>query len=173
MDKAWMIVGGLVLVLALPAGGCFLGDADSPPTEEEVVEDSEQGRGTPASDIVVRIINGTALPLDPQLFVAPVAAGRDAVFEEANARTDYGLGGVGVLLAGTQDTLSLGCDDMIFIATAGGVVGDDLVDPDAVGRPVILEEGVNVNCGDEVVFVFEQFGTRLLVSYDVGPREAE
>ncbi len=124
----------------------------------------------PTTMITVRIVNNTDRPLNPQVYVAPVAAGADHIFDAANRRTHFGVGSTGVLAAGTEGSFTITCGDPVFIATKGGIFGDDLTDPVGRGQQIVLEEDVNVRCGEIVTFMFTNDGNTLIGGFGVTPQ---
>lgn len=134
---------------------------------------SDSGRDLPefpTRGIVVKAVNATDQPLDPQFYVGPAADGANRLFVAANRRTDLGVGKVGILLPGQDDSFAVECDDQVLIGTRGGVFGEDLSDPEGRGDPVVLEEGLNIRCGELVTFTFRADGDQLQISLSVEPR---
>jgi len=121
----------------------------------------------PVTTITVKAVNETDRPLDPQLFVGPIADGVENLFVVDNKRTDFGVGGVGILLPGDTVSFAVACDDQVFIATQGGIFGEDLTTPDGKGRQYVLEEEVNVDCGDQVTFSYANDGNVLQTRFSV------
>lgn len=153
----------LITLLAVTVGGC-------------VVRVTNPGGTTPdpneptAGTILVRIVNNTDQPLDPQIFVGLVADGVDALFDEANARTDLGVGNAGIILANSEDAISVDCTEPVYVATQGGIFGDDLSAPIGTGRETTLEQGRTLQCGDLLVFTFSRQGDALITSVTVTPQ---
>jgi|GEM_PF-1858374 len=130
----------------------------------------DSGRDTPyipPESILIKIVNQTGQPLDPQIYVGSVADGLDALFTSANKRTDFGLGGIGLLTDDvSKASFVLDCEE-VYIATRGGIFGPDLKAPTGRGQQYILEKDVNVRCGDVVTFTFAREGNTLRTSYAV------
>ncbi len=152
MRGVWMAMAGAGVLLL---SGCIV--------------QMESERPVPASGIAVRIVNETDQPLDPQVYVGPVSEGVRGLFERRYKRTDFGVGGIGVLLGNSDAVLTIACDGEVLIATSGGVYGDDLNAPAGEGQQVVLEQGLNVQCGDTVTFRFQAVGGALRTSYSVSP----
>jgi hypothetical protein len=129
---------------------------------------SDDGSGAPTDGVLVRVQNRTDRPLDPQLYVSPAADGLDNLFSASNKRTDFGVGSVGVLLPDSSAEFPLDCGVEHLLATHGGAFGDDLNNPDGTGEYVVLEQGLNLHCGDVVTFTFVNSGNTLTVTYAVG-----
>jgi len=150
----------LIAASCLAAGGCDRGlwslDDNLPPT---------------ANAIVITAINRTEYPLDPEFYVGPLADGRDTLFSEANRRTDFGFGGLGLIEPGKQVSFSVTCGQPVYVATRGGIFGQDLTAPLDQGDMIILEQDVNVRCGQAVVFTFRASANQLLTSYSVAAQE--
>lgn len=145
----------VVLTVVLATGGCgvrVVSDDTSPPA---------------STTITVRIINNTNYPLDPQIYIGTVDAGAAGLFVAANKYTDFGVGGLGTMLGRTEASFTVNCGELGLIGTQGGIFGEDLQEPLGSGRQVILQENVNVNCGDEVTFAFSAEGDSLITSYGV------
>lgn len=159
----------LALVTLLAAGGC---------TVEVIPADPGSSSGSPGGSppappttITVRIVNQTAKPLDPEIYAGPVSAGLNALFDPANQQTAFGVGGVGVMLGLSEASFPVPCTDPVLIATKGGAYGDNLADPIARGRQIVLEQGLNMECGDLIVFTFRASGEALITSVSVSPRD--
>ncbi|MEW6249850.1 MAG: hypothetical protein AB1716_04330 [Planctomycetota bacterium] len=150
-------VGLAALGCALLAGGCTidLGLRDDPPPVN------------PAPLITVQVINQTSKPLDPQVYIGRVAYGRDLLFDPVNKRTDFGFATIGLVAAGEQAEFTVECGVPVYIATAGGIYGDNLAVPLGAGQPKILEEGASVTCGDVITFTYTASGAALQTSYSV------
>ena len=116
------------------------------------------------------MVNQTGKPLDPQLFIGPVSAGSTALFVPANKRTDFGFGGLGLLEANGTAQVTIGCDQVVFIGTQGGIFGDDLTNPVAQGQALALQAGLSVPCGDVLTFTYTAAGSTLRTSYAVAPQ---
>ncbi len=130
----------------------------------------DSGRDTPyvpPGSILVKIVNETDQPLDPQIYVGAVADGLDALFTSANKRTDFGLGGVGLLTKDVNKASFVVDCEQVYIATRGGIFGPDLKAPTGRGQQYILEKDVNIRCGDVVTFTFASEGNVLRASYSV------
>jgi len=158
--KTGVAIRTFLAASALLAAGCTL----------QLAPDGA-GHGTPsvaASSITVKIINRTGKPLDPRVYVGRIANGLNGLFVAGNKRTDFGVGGVGILTPDTAvASFSVACDEGVFIATQGGIFGDDLTAPLDQGQQFVLEEGLNVRCGDMVVFAFYSSGDALITSFSV------
>jgi hypothetical protein len=166
-SKLRCLLALVALVPLLAAGPC---------TVEIVPSDGNGGGGNnggntppPSTAITVRIINNTDRPLNPQVFVGPVAGGADHLFDNANHQTRFGVGNTGYLTAGDEGTFTITCGDPVYIGTKGGVFGDDLTDPVGRGQQIVLQEDVNVRCGEIVTFMFNNTGNTLIVGYGVTP----
>ncbi len=149
--------------------------AAAPCTVEIVPSDGGNGDGNgdggppPSTAITVRIINNTDRPLNPQIYVGPVAEGEDHLFDSANRQMHFGVGMLGTLSAGDEGSFTITCGDPVFIGTKGGIFGDDLTDPIGRGQQIVLEEDVNVRCGEIVTFMFTNDGNTLIVGFGVTP----
>lgn len=135
---------------------------------------SDSGRDAPrfpATGIVVKVVNATDQPLDPQLYAGSTTGDPEGLFEPANRRTDFGVGHLGILLPGGEGLFAVTCEQHVLIGTLGGVFGEDLTAPQGQGDRLVLEEGLNVSCGDLVTFTFREDGNRLRVSLAIGPRD--
>ncbi|HPM23092.1 MAG TPA: hypothetical protein PLP66_04265 [Phycisphaerae bacterium] len=146
------------VVLALAAAGCTIqfGPDDNPPPQP--------------STITIKLYNGTTKPLDPEIYVGAISGGLGQLFTSANKRTDFGFAGLGLVEAGKEATLSVNCGAGVYIATAGGLYGDDLNAPLGEGQQIVLQEDLNVRCGDIVRFTFNPAGSSLETSYTVEPQ---
>lgn len=152
---ALLAPGGCVVevIPADPGSGSLGGSPSAPPTS-----------------FTVRVVNQTAKPLDPEIFTGPVSGGLNALFDPGNQRTAFGVGGVGILLGLSEASFPVDCADPVLIATKGGAYGDNLADPIARGRQIVLEQGLNMECGDLVVFTFRASGNALVTSVTVSPQ---
>lgn len=146
----------LATILIATLGGCVI--------EFVPVDD---GTTDPATTITVRIINNTNLPLDPQLYLGSPDGGVEGLFVAENKRTDFGVGTLGIMLARSDTSFTVDCGELGLIGTLGGIFGDDLQNPLGSGHQVVLQENVNVNCGDVVTFAFNAQGSTLITSYAV------
>lgn len=161
-------------LLAAP-GGCPQAPSDWPPPLEwpPVIEWPPNARDVtytiPIEGITVKIINQTDQLLDPQIYVAPAADGLDELFVAENKRTDFGFGGMGVVLPFTSVSLSVACGRDLLIATKGGVFGEDLSRPIGSGERLVLQEGLSVPCGALIELYFAPAGVELDSSYAVTP----
>lgn len=153
----------LITLLTITSGGCVI-RLNSPG------EATDDPNAATAGTILVRIVNNTDQPLDPQLYVGLVANGVEQLFTEANRRNDVGVGNVGVILANSEDALSVDCTEPVYVATKGGIFGEDLSNPTDTGRETILEQGRTLMCGDLLVFTFSAQGTSLITSVTVTPQ---
>lgn len=118
--------------------------------------------------ILVRIVNRTERPLDPQIYVGPIADGAGELFQAANKRVGFGVWGVGILTPATSEaSFAVACGESVYIGTRGGGYGDDLTAPADQGRSFIFEEEVNVHCGDMLVFSFGVNEGQLITSVAV------
>ena len=159
----------LALVALVPLGAAG-------PCTVEIVPSGGSGGGNgggntppPSTAITVRIINNTDRPLNPQIYVAPVADGADHLFDSANRQTHFGVGSTGVLTAADEGSFTITCGDPVYIGTKGGIFGDDLTDPVGRGQQIVLQEDVNVRCGEIVTFMFTNTGNTLIVGFGVTP----
>lgn len=151
----------LVLLLALPLAGCVIQVPTGPSGTDGT------GQQAPPTSIVVRIVNDTDRPLDPQIYVGPPGGAAGDLFVVANKRTDFGVGKLGTLLAKSETSLVLECGKVGYFGTAGGIFGDDLNNPAGGGRPITLQEGANVWCGGEVTIWFENNANTLITTFAV------
>jgi hypothetical protein len=166
-SKLRCLLALVALVPLLAAGPCSV----------EIVPSGGSGGGgnnggntpPPSTAITIRIINRTDRPLDPQIYVGPVSEGRDALFQGHHQRTDFGVGNVGILTAGTEGSFTVTCGDPVYIGTKGGIFGDDLTDPVGRGQQIVLQEDVNVRCGEIVTFMFNNTGNTLIGGFGVTP----
>ena len=145
----------VALTVVLIGGGCIVRvvpDDTTPPA---------------ATTITVRIVNDTIFPLDPQIYIGPIAGGTEGLFVGANKYTDFGVGSTGVMLGGRDATFTVNCGELGLIGTLGGIFGDDLGEPLGSGRQVVLQEDLNVNCGDTVTFAFSAQGDTLITTFAV------
>lgn len=148
-----------LLTLSAVAGCAFqIGDSDG------------DAQTAPPSAIIVKIINNTGKPLDPQLYIGAASAGSQGLFTSVNKRTDFGFGGLGVLEAGATIELTVACDAALLIGTAGGIFGDNLNVPTGQGQSLVLDSSLNVPCGNVLTFTFTASGSTLRTSYSVTPR---
>ncbi len=159
----------VVLASLLVVSGCVY-ELPAPPAETSEVG-GEVARATPPppTGITIRLINKTAKPLDPEIYVGLADDGVDALFDIENKRTDFGVGGVGILLPDGEVTIAVRCGDHVLIATLGGIFGDDLTDPIGSGRQLVLEEDVNVMCGDTLTFRFAANGDSIATGFSATP----
>ncbi len=119
--------------------------------------------------IAIRIVNDTPYALEPQVFVGAIANGLSQLYRSTNQRSDFGLGARGLVEPGKQVTISTACDPPVYIATQGGIFGEDLNFPRGQGQPIVLEQNRNVYCGDLVTFTFSATGNTLRTSHAVEP----
>jgi hypothetical protein len=151
----------LPLLSLLLAGGCTI--QVGPPGSDQNTPN------VPPTTIMVKAINRTDKPLDPQIYVGPATGGLNGLFVAANKRTDFGVGGVGILLPDAEISISVACGEQVLIATRGGIFGDDLTAPDGQGQQFVLDEDLNLYCGDLVTFTFHNDGSELLTGFSVQP----
>lgn len=137
---------------------------------QRVADDDSSASVVPNAIITIKVINRTTLPLDPEIYIGPIADGKDNLFSDANKESDFGVGNRGVLLPDDEASFYVRCGDEVFVATHGGIFGEDLADPDGAGQELVLEEDVNVRCGDQITFVFDDAGNSLVTAYSVAPR---
>ncbi len=159
MHQMHIPIGRLSVALgAALACGCTItidgGDGNQPPS-------------TTTIDVVV--VNGTGKPLDAQMYVGLVSSGLDQLFVPANQRTDFGIGNIGILDAGDRGSFTIACGEPVFIGTQGGAFGDDLKNPTGHGEVFVLQENLNVRCGDIVTFAFVASGNTLQVGASIEP----
>jgi hypothetical protein len=120
--------------------------------------------------MTVKLVNRTTMPLDPQIYVGSVTDGLDVLFAPANQRTSFGFAGLGLIEAGKDASFTVGCDDEVYIATFGGVFGDDLSAPVGQGQQIVLEQDLSVRCGDVAQFTFTADGNTLRTSVTIQPQ---
>lgn len=146
------------LAVTLVASGCIV----------RVPADTTDGsRLTVPATIEVRLVNDTDRPLDPQIYVAGINGSLEDLFSPANKQTKFGVGSLGTMLPKSETSLTLTCDETGYFGTLGGIFGEDLESPDGSGRQVVLQENINVECGDVVTFWFENAGNTLITTYAV------
>jgi hypothetical protein len=148
--------GGLALLAWVGVAGCVF----------QVVPRNDTNNQGPSS-ISVKIINSTGKPLDPQMYIGRVDRGLGLLFASVNKRTDFGVGTTGVLLPDKTGVLDVECGGPVYIATQGGAAGDNLNAPDAQGQQIVLEEGLNIRCGDQITFTFNAAGGAIETTYAV------
>jgi hypothetical protein len=148
---------GFCILALLAAGGCTIH-----------IGPQDGGDDTPTS-IFITMVNDTGTALDPQIYVADASNGLDHLYDGSNQRTDFGLGGRGIIEPGKDATIATACDPPVFIATEGGLYGDDLDNPAGQGPPIMLEQDQSVRCGDHVTFTFSVVDGALQTSYTVEP----
>ncbi len=167
--RTFVTLFGLLTIVALllPAGGCVVRRPATEGTEEAEVVDTG-----PPTRITIRISNSTNKPLDPQFYIGGPDVAADDLFVAENARSNFGVGGLGLILPQNEVVITVDCDKLGVFGTQGGSVGDDLTSPDAVGRPIVLAENVNIDCGDTVHFFFESDGRQLVTTFQVVPHGA-
>ncbi|MCK4341532.1 MAG: hypothetical protein KAY37_07415 [Phycisphaerae bacterium] len=147
----------IVAVAALlVAGGCVL----------RVVPAEDDGTSS-ASAIKIKIVNATSKPLDPQIYVGSPEGGVEGLFVPENKRTNFGVGSLGVMLPQSETSFSVMCGELGLFGTQGGIFGQNLENPDGSGRQVVLQENINVQCGDLVTFAFSAQGNTLVTTYAV------
>lgn len=142
---AGLAVAGCTITIGVPADG-------NPPAP---------------TTMTVKVVNHTDKPLDPQIYVGSVSAGLDGLFAAANQQTSFGFAGLGLVEAGKEASFTIGCDQHVYIATAGGVFGDDLSAPIAQGQQIVLEQDLSVRCGDVAQFTFTASGDALHTSVSI------
>ena len=120
--------------------------------------------------ITVKLVNRTTKPLDPQVYVGSVSDGVDVLFAPANLQTGFGFAGLGLIEAGKDASFTVGCDQQVYVATAGGIFGNDLSAPVAQGQQIVLEQDLSVRCGDVAQFTFTADGNSLRTSYMIQPQ---
>jgi hypothetical protein len=124
----------------------------------------------PPITITVKLVNKTTKPLDPQIYVGSVSDGVDVLFAPANQQTGFGFAGLGLIEAGKDGSFTVGCDQHVYIATLGGIYGDDLSAPIAEGQQIVLEQNLSVRCGDVAQFTFTADGGELSTSVTIQPQ---
>lgn len=139
----------LVATVATLVAGC-----PAPVQSGRTLEEFDVMYTIPIEGITLKISNQTNTLLDPQIYVAPASGGVENLFTLDHKRTDFGFGGIGVVLPNSEVSLAVPCGQNALIGTLGGVYGDDLSQPVAGGVQAVLEEGVNVRCGALVEFIF-------------------
>jgi len=150
--------GTLAATLLLTAGCMFtLGSRD----------DEKQPPDVPPTSITIKVVNDTDKPLDPEIYVGPVADGVDRLFRTANKHTSFGFAGLGVLEPRSQASSGVDCEGEVYIATRGGIFGDDLRDPLDRGQQIVLQQELSVHCGDVVRFTFSASGSNLTTSVSI------
>lgn len=147
------------IVSLLVVGGCTIH-----------IGSQDGGQNVTPTSILIKMVNLTDTALDPQIYVGAVSDGLSRLYRASNHRTDFGLGGRGLVESGTDATLSLACDPVVFIATQGGAYGDNLDAPLGQGQPIVLEQNQNVYCGQKVTFTFSVSGGALTTTYVVEPQ---
>lgn len=160
-DTGRTAAGMFALVVVLMLAGCTL---------QWVPEEEEDTPDVPATTITIKAVNKTDKPLDPQLYVGAVADGVAGLFVTDNKRTDFGLGGVGIIVGGADASFEVDCDTDALIGTQGGIYGDDLTAPDGTGEQKVLQEDLNITCGDLVTFTFSAGDDGLNVTLSIEPR---
>jgi hypothetical protein len=141
-------------------GGCIVVVPSEP--------NGDPGSASP-SPITVTLINITEHDLDPELYVAPGPISSEAqlfspVFKVTNFRARGLIEGVSNPGSEIQRAvLTFDCKNARYIATPGGVFGDDQSDPIGTGGPVILvnrrvDLGGDFDCGADIQIIYSTSG---------------
>lgn len=158
--RTWGAIGTIAVLTSAPwLGGCSL----------QLLQN--QGKtGPSARTITLQLVNLTGQPLDPQVYIAPAGGGVEALFAAENQRTDFGVGGLGILLPVADVIIALPCGEGLMIGTKGGIFGEDLTQPTGAGQQYVLREDETIHCGDTVTFTFTARGQSLVTTYVVTPQ---
>ncbi|GEM_PF-2400127 len=134
---------------------------------------SDPGNGT-GTTITVRIVNDTPNTLDPEIYVAATSGQPADLFVAGNKYTDFGVGRLGILVAGGNASFTVDCDAAAMIGTRGGSFGggddgNDLNNPAGTGLQRVLTRELVFFCGDTITFTYHRDGEGFTTTFDLDP----
>ncbi|HMQ14389.1 MAG TPA: hypothetical protein PKC49_00290 [Phycisphaerae bacterium] len=119
-------------------------------------DNNDGGDPNAAGTITIRVVNTTDITLDPEIFLSATAVSREELFNLNRKYTAFGVGTLGLIARFSSDSFTVPCSDARLIGTLGGRFGDNLNNPDGVGREIILAQDLSVFCGGRVTFTYSR-----------------